>query len=335
MTPLPLITGATGFAGGHLLERLLEGADPTEGGPSSVPRGAAPRIHAWGNPSGRPLPAGAATDPRVAWRAVDLLDRSAVREALAATRPGVIYHCAGIADVQGSWDRPVRALRTNVLGTHNLLEAARDAGIASSVLVTGSSLVYKPSGEAITENHPIGPTTPYGVSKLAQEMTAGASALPVLMARSFNHAGPRQDTGYVTSAFARQLAEIEAGVSPPVLRVGNLDSRRDITDVRDTVRAYIALVERGTAGRPYNVCSGHTYRIRDLLDILLALARVPVRVETDPARLRPSDNPVVLGSHARITADTGWTPLIPIERTLADLLEYWRERLRAGLRQPQ
>ncbi len=152
-----------------------------------------------------------------------------------------------------------------------------------------------------------------------------SAALPrVLIARPFNHAGPRQSDAYVTSSFARQIAEAEAGRREPVLRVGNLESRRDITDVRDTVRAYHAMMERGTARRPYNVCSGIAYLVRDLLDSLIALARIPVRVESDPARMRPSDNPVVLGDNSRIRSEVGWSPRIGMEQTLRDLLAYWR-----------
>jgi GDP-4-dehydro-6-deoxy-D-mannose reductase len=212
------------------------------------------------------------------------------------------------------------------MGTHNLLQACRDAGIAPRVLVTGSALVYRAQRDALTEDAPIAPPNPYGVSKLAQEMTAAASGLPVLLTRPFNHAGPRQAPTFATSAFAQQIARIEAGRAEPVLRVGNLEARRDVTDVRDTVRAYHALVERGVPGRAYNVCSGQAHSMRELLDLLLARARVRVRIEVDPERLRPSDNPVILGSHARLTADTGWTPAIPIEQTMADLLDYWRAR---------
>jgi len=260
----------------------------------------------------------------VTWHAVDLLDRASVREALAATRPSVIYHCAGFADVHDAWRAPARALRVNALGTHHLLEAAREAGLSCRVLVTGSALVYRPAADPLTEDSPIGPASPYGVSKLAQEMTAAASPLPVMIVRPFNHAGPGQSASYATSAFAQQVAEIEAGSREPILRVGNLDARRDITDVRDTVRAYEALAERGTPHMPYNVCSGRARSMRELLDILLSLSRVRVRVEVDPSRLRPSDNPVIAGSHDRLTRDTGWRPEIPIEQTLADLLQHWR-----------
>jgi GDP-4-dehydro-6-deoxy-D-mannose reductase len=260
----------------------------------------------------------------VTWTAVDLLDRAAVRDALAAARPSVIYHCAGQADVQDAWRAPARALRVNVLGTHHLLESVRDLGLSCGVLVTGSAQIYRASARAVAEDDPIGPANPYGVSKLAQEMIAAATPIPTWLVRPFNHAGPGQSPSYVTSAFAQQIAEIEAGRREPVIHVGNLDAQRDITDVRDTVRAYQALAEAGQPGRPYNVCCGRAYSMRGLLDILVSLARVRVRVEVDPARLRPSDNPLILGSHARLTADTGWTPVIPIEQTLADLLDYWR-----------
>ncbi len=314
MPGFPLVTGATGFAGSHLIDELLT-------------RDAV--VAAWAHQgSSRSADSG---DPRVRWTSVDLLDRQAVTRALADTRPSVIYHCAGIAHVGESWNAPERALRVNALGTHHLLDGVRDAGLACPVLVTGSALVYRPSDRAIAEDDPIGPADPYGVSKLAQEMLAlRARHAPVFVARPFNHAGPRQAPSYSTSSFARQIADIEAGRAAPVLRVGNLESRRDITDVRDTVRAYVAMVERGRPGRPYNVCSGTAYRVRDLLDALVRASRVPITIEIDPARLRPSDNPVIAGDRSRLTTETGWTPRIPIEQTLTDLLDYWRRATRSS-----
>lgn len=310
MSGLPLITGGTGFAGSHLIEELLR---------------TAPTVAAWSNPRGAPVETG---DSRVRWNAVNLLDRHAVATAIEALEPSVVYHCAGAADVGTSWEDPVKPLRVNALGTHHLLDAIRASGLSCPVLVTGSALVYRPSLEPIAEESPIGPSSPYGFSKLAQEMIAAQTRwCPVLLARPFNHAGPRQSTAYVTSSFARQIAEIEAGLVPPVLNVGNLDARRDITDVRDTVRGYRLLVENGTPGRPYNVCSGRAYRIGDLLDTLLGLARTSVRIAVDRARLRPSDNPVVAGNPARIAAEVGWGATIPIEQTLEDLLDYWRLRV--------
>ena len=312
MPGLPLVTGATGFAGSHLLDQLLE---------------AGTAVHAWANPSGRPI---AAADARIRWQTVDILDKGAVLDALGDARPAAIYHCAGIAHVGDTWSEPTRALRINVLGTHHLLEAVRATELDCPVLVTGSALVYRQAAHAIGEDHPIGPGSPYGVSKLAQEMLAmQASGLRVILARPFNHAGPRQNDSYVTSSFARQIAEIESGRREPVLRVGNLDARRDITDVRDTVRAYRLLVEHGQPRRPYNVCRGHAYQIAGLLDILVSMSTASFRIEPDPARMRPSDTPVVLGDASRLTRETGWTPALPIEQTLRDLLAYWRGRVAA------
>jgi GDP-4-dehydro-6-deoxy-D-mannose reductase len=309
------VTGATGFAGSHLLDSLLNEESA---------------VAAWANPGGRPGPP--ARDMRVSWRGVDILDAAAVTRELRSLRPSVIYHCAGVPHVAESWDHPSHALQVNVVGTHRILEGLRAAGHECPVLIVGSALVYRPSASALAEDAPIGPSTPYGVSKLAQEMVgARAGDLPVYLARPFNHAGPRQSAEFVTSSFAKQIAGIEAGHSEPVLRVGNLESRRDITDVRDTVRAYRLIVRHGRPRRPYNVCAGRAYRIGDLLDILLNLSGIRIRLETDPARMRPSDTPIVLGDRARVGAEAGWEPGIPIERTLADLLDHWR---RAIVREP-
>lgn len=305
----PLVTGATGFAGSHLLAQLLEDE---------------PVVAAWAHAGGRRQPP--SSSGAVEWTAVDLLDQAATVEALDGLRPSAIYHCAGTPHVAESWAAPSHALHVNVVGTYHLFEALRRIHHSCPVLVTGSAQVYRPATEAVTEDHPIGPANPYAVSKLAQEMLAARERhVPVLLARPFNHAGPRQSADFVTSSFAKQLAEIEAGLSDPVLHVGNLDVRRDITDVRDTVRGYRLLVERGRPARPYNVCSGEAYRIADLLDILIGLTRADVRRETDPARIRPADSPILVGDRTRITTETGWAPQIPIERTLSDLLDYWRE----------
>lgn len=306
----PLVTGATGFAGGHLLDHLLESE---------------PAVAGWANPHGTPP---RASGPRVTWAGVDLLDRGAVTDAIARLRPRAIYHCGGVADVGGSWADPARSLRVNALGTLHVLEAVRSARLDCAVLVTGSALVYRQSADPISETAPIGPANPYAFSKLAQEMLALRSeGIRVTVVRPFNHAGPGQSPAYVTSAFARQIAEIEAGRQAPVLHVGNLASRRDITDVRDTVRAYRLLVETNAGPGPYNVCCGRAYPVSDLLEMLVRLARVPVRIEVDSARVRPVDNPVVVGDGSKLARETGWTPRIPIERTLADLLDWWRARV--------
>jgi len=310
---LPLVTGATGFVGGHLLTRLLE----TE-----------PAIAAWSNPGGHPPDV---SDPRIHWQAVDILDAPAVTRALNALQPSTVYHCAGIADVGGAWQDPQRALKVNVIGTHYLLEGLRRAGGRCRVLLTGSAHVYRQSSGAIDEDSPVGPASPYGVSKLAQEMLAGRdSDCPMIITRPFNHAGPGQSAAFATSSFARQIAEIEARSREPVVLVGNLDARRDITDVRDVVRAYALLMEHGLPDRPYNICRGEAHRIGDLLDILVGLARTRVELRVDRSLVRPHDNPVFLGNPSRIEKDVGWRADIPIERTLADLLDDWRVRLHAA-----
>ena len=306
----PLVTGASGFAGSHLVDHLLEHE---------------PEVVAWGHgPTGVPDDRGG----RVRWHAVDVTDGASVTRALRASPPSAVYHCAGIADVHSTWQDSALALRVNVMGTHTLLTALHEvAANGVPVLVTGSALVYRPSTEPLTEDAPLGPSSPYGVSKLAQEMVALHASGRVIVTRPFNHAGPRQAAAYVTSSFARQIAEAEAGLREPVLRVGNLDARRDITDVRDTVRAYRLLIQHGQCRRPYNVCRGRAYRVGDLLDVLVRSARVPIDVKTDPARLRPNDNPVVLGDPRRLQADTGWTAQVRVEQTLSDLLDYWRTHL--------
>jgi GDP-4-dehydro-6-deoxy-D-mannose reductase len=305
----PLVTGAAGFAGGHLIEHLLE----TESHVSGWRHGGVPSIPT--------------SDERVMWAAVDVTDPDAVAASLDALRPSAIFHCAGIADVHSTWSDSASALRVNVMGTHHLLAALERLGLDVPVLITGSALVYRPSMDALSEESPIGPSSPYGVSKLAQELVGLAARGRVVLTRPFNHAGPRQAPAYVTSSFARQIVEAEAGLREPVLAVGNLDARRDITDVRDTVRAYRLLIDKGQPRRPYNVCRGEAYRVGDLLQALVGQSRVAIEVRTDPARLRPNDNPVVLGDPRRLTADTGWAPRIPIEQTLRDLLDYWRQQV--------
>ncbi len=313
-----LITGAAGFAGSHLLDLIEPGDRP---------------VVAWRRPDEN-LPA-PPTGTRCRWMALELLDRGAVRQAIHDVRPALVYHLAGIAHVGGSWNQVVRTLEVNVLGTHHVLEAVADLDPPSRVLITGSALVYREQPRALTEDDPIGPASPYGLSKLAQEMT-GAHAfserdVPVLLTRPFNHIGPRQDPSFFASGVARQVARIELGLSAPVLEVGNLDSRRDLTDVRDTVRAYRAILERGVPGRAYNVCAGQAYRIGDILEKLLSRSRVRIEVRRDRARYRPHDAPLVLGDHSRLAGELGWAPTIPIEQTLTDLLEYWRQATRAGV----
>ena len=293
-----LVTGAGGFAGSHLVDLLTSSGAAVTG-----------------------------------WRRrdVDILDARAVERAVATLRPAVVFHCAGAAHVGQSWGSPRETLATNVLGTHHLLSGLRKAGVSARVLVPGSSYVYRQSDHPLSEEDPIGPASPYALSKFAQEMlgTRGNAedGQQVFLARSFNHIGPRQNPSFAASAFAKQIALIEKGRIPPVIEVGNLDAVRDLTDVRDTARAYRDILDRGRPGVVYNVCSGTAHRIRDILDGLTALSRVPLEVRVDPGRYRPNDTPVLLGNPARLQRETGWRPLIPLAQTLTDLLDYWRKEV--------
>jgi GDP-4-dehydro-6-deoxy-D-mannose reductase len=303
-----LVTGAAGFAGSHLVEQLAGSCEIVGWARSAPPREVAPLAR---------------------WEAVDLLHRDHVRAAIAAMRPSVVYHCAGLPHVAESWRDAAQPLAINALGTHHLLDALRRAGVRARVLVVGSATVYARADVPLREDAPLGPDSPYARSKLAQEqlgLRAGADdGLDVIVTRTFNHTGPRQTASFVAPSMARQIALIERGAAEPVIRVGNLDAQRDISDVRDVARAYASLMTSGQPGTVYNVCSGVGRSIRSLLDALLARARVPVAIELDASRMRPSDTPVLVGDPSRVGAATGWRPAIPFEQTVDDLLEYWRK----------
>jgi GDP-4-dehydro-6-deoxy-D-mannose reductase len=313
-----LVTGAAGFVGGHLIDLLdTEGVD----------------VAAWYRSGGTAPPSATSTSvSRVTWQAVDLLDPAHVYRAISNLKPAAVYHCAGAAHVGLSWGDTARTLAINVRGTHNLLDGLRRARVAARVVIPSSAMVYAPADRALSEDDPLVPRSPYALSKLAQEMEgirAISDGLDVTIARAFNHMGPRQDPYFAASGFARRIADIEAGRWAPEIDVGNLDAQRDLTDVRDTIRAYTLILRRGIPGRPYNVCTGRAITIRELLDRLLARARVPVRVRVDPARLRPNDVPLLLGNPSRIQAELGWRPQIPLDQTLDDLLNDWRARSHA------
>jgi GDP-4-dehydro-6-deoxy-D-mannose reductase len=299
-----LVTGAHGFVGRHLVSHLEANGDEV----TSVDRGE---------------------------HGPDITDAEGVHALLEDLKPEVVYHLAGWADVGGSWKAPVEAFRANAEGTLNVLTAAADVGV-SRVLAVSSADVYgkvDPGELPLTEDSPLRPASPYAVSKVAADYL-GLQAwlgrgLPVLRVRAFNHLGPGQTDKFVAPALASRIAHAERD-GGEVLTVGNLSARRDFTDVRDVVRAYRLLMESGEPGEVYNVCSGVDLAVQDLADRLLAQATVPLRFETDPELLRPVDVPVLRGSHARLTAATGWEPEISIDRTLTDLLEDWRARVAAG-----
>jgi GDP-4-dehydro-6-deoxy-D-mannose reductase len=303
-----LVTGGAGFAGSHLVQTLAGTGD----------------VVAWT----RATPPPEEIVPLATWQQVDLLDRDAVRAAIRRAEPDEVYHCAGAPNVAHSWRDTVSPLSSNVLGTHILLDALRRAGSRCRVLIPGSATIYAPSSSPLTEESPVAPVNPYALSKLAQEQLGMISGredgIDVIITRSFNHTGPRQSAAFAAPNMARQIALIEAGAIEPMIKVGNLDARRDMTDVRDMARAYIGLMQKGTPSTIYNVASGVAPSMKSILEALVARARVAVRIETDQSLLRPSDTPVLLGDATRLRSATGWQPQIPFERTLDDLLTYWR-----------
>ncbi|GIW05405.1 MAG: GDP-mannose 4,6-dehydratase [Dehalococcoidia bacterium] len=275
------------------------------------------------------LPPGAI--PGVRWRPVELLDPAAVSALVQELRPDCIYHLAGQASVALSWTDPIGTFEGNVETTIVLFEAVLAARLDPVVLVVGSNEVFgavRPEEQPIGEDAPFRPANPYATSKVAQDYLAYQYALShrlrTVRVRPFMHVGPGQRPDFAIASFARQIAAIEAGEQEPVIRVGNLNSERDITDVRDIVRAYRLLTARGTPGEAYNIGRGSAYRIGDLLDLLLAMANQPIRVEVDPERLRPSDTPVVICDNRKVRREVGWQPQIELATTLRDTLAYWR-----------
>lgn len=295
-----LITGASGFVGPHLSRLLAAAGDDVTG-----------------------------LDQH---QGPDLLDADRWVEVLAHHQPDVVYHLAGWSDVSGSWQQPAQTFRVNALGTLSVLEAARQAKI-SRVLLISSADVYgpvSPSLQPITEAHPPQPRSPYGVSKQAAEALGlqyhRAHGLDVVIVRPFNHLGPGQSPQFAAPAFASQIAEAERAGGGAVSH-GDLSAERDLTDVRDVVRAYRLLAEHGVPGEVYNVCSGQAVAMAAVLDMLIARATVPVAKILDPSRLRPVELPVLQGSHDKLTEATGWQPEVPLDQTLADVLADARLRV--------
>jgi GDP-4-dehydro-6-deoxy-D-mannose reductase len=255
----------------------------------------------------------------------DVRDAGTCRAQVRGARPDAILHLAAIASVADAWRQPDVVTDVNVGGTRNLLDAVADAAPGARFLLVSSGEVYgavPESQQPIDEDTPARPPSPYAASKLEAEAVARDADLDTVIARPFPHIGPGQDTRFAIASFASQIAEIERGAEP-VLRVGNLDARRDISDVRDVVAAYLALLTGGSAG-PYNVCSGRAVRIGDVLASLLELAERDVEVLPDPARLRPADIPLLLGSPALIERELGWRAGLPLEQTLRDTLTFFR-----------
>ena len=311
-----LVTGVSGFVGGHLAEHLI-GSDDLVVGLSESGRWPVELAH---------------VSRQVRIEACDLTQ--AVEADLAALiarkQPEVIYHLAAQANPQASLDDPRGTWTLNLGGALNLLEAVKASGQKPRVILVGSGVCYGnpgPKHQPVGESCPLRPNNPYAASKAAADLLGIQHYLShgthVVIVRPFNHAGPRQSPAYVLSGLARQVAEAEAGRIPRV-EVGNLDVIRDFTDVRDVVRAYRLLAEMGSPGEVYNLGTGQGTRIADALESLRSLARVPIEVHVDPARVRPVDQPLLVSDSSKLRAATGWEPRLSIAQTLADMLDYWR-----------
>jgi GDP-4-dehydro-6-deoxy-D-mannose reductase len=313
-----LITGAGGFAGSYLAEECVRRGWSVHG-------------------TTRPANGAHVAGPGITLHSVELTDAAAVHALMERVRPEQIYHLAAQPSVQKAWQDPLSTLTNNIGAQLQVLTAVREVCPTARALVVSSSEVYgriDAARDSVDEATPFGPLDPYSVSKVSQEMLALqhylAFDMRIVRVRPFNHTGPRQSTGFVAPDFARQIALIEAGLSEPVIRVGNLEAVRDISDVRDVVRAYTLALCGGEAGTVYNVASGRGISVSDLLQSFLALARVMISVEVDSERLRPIDRPRIVGDATKLRRATGWEPSIPFEQTVRETLNYWRSRVATG-----
>lgn len=344
-----LITGATGMAGSHLAEYLLERGDceifasyrwrsKMDNLDDLQKAGKVNFVTEGGNITSvdqlSKIVEGVARTDALNLIEADLADAFSMRRIVGAVRPERIYHLAAQSYVPASWKAPAETLNLNIIGQVNLLEAVREAGIDPVIQIAGSSEEYGlvlPNEVPIKESNPLRPLSPYAVSKVAQEFLAyqycQSYGLRTVVSRGFNHTGPRRGHVFVTSSFAKQIVEIETGKKPPILYVGDLESRRDWTDVRDMVRAYWLATEKGAPGDVYNIGSGTTRSVGEMLDILLSMSNVKIDIKQDQARMRPSDVKILWADITKFSKLTGWEPRIPFEKTMSDLLDYWRERV--------
>lgn len=306
-----LIIGAAGFVGGYLIKELESLGD---------------EVFATKLPSEN-------LNADCCVRELDILDPAACSALIEEIKPDRIFHLAAQSSVAVSWKKPALTAQINVVGAINLLEAVRTADCDPTVLMIGSSEEYgavKSASGIISETQPLCPGNIYAATKVAQNYISGiyykGYGVKAICVRAFNHFGPGQLPQFVISDFCKQTAEIEAGLHEPVIRVGNLSARRDFTDVRDIVRAYSALAEKGRYGETYNVGSGRAIEIRSLLDMILSLSSAEIKVEIDESRLRPVDVPVIMADVSKINRDIGWCAKIDIRQTIKDVLDYWRAK---------
>ena len=315
-----LITGITGFVGSHLVDYIIENH---------------PEVEVFG---------------MVRWRSrmenilhildkivlveADLKDIVSLKKCLVDIKPDRIFHLAAQSFVPTSWKLPAETFAINAIGQINLFEAILSLKFSPKIQVTGSSEEYGHVNSdeiPMKETNPLRPLSPYAVSKVAQDLLGWqyfkSYGLKTVRTRGFNHTGPRRGDVFICSNFAKQIAEIEKDKREPILHVGNLEAKRDFTDVRDIVRAYWICLERGEEGEVYNIGTGKACSMKEVLDILLSLSKVKVKIEVDPIRLRPSDVPVLLSDSSKFRKLTGWEPKIPFRQSLEDLINYWRERI--------
>lgn len=311
-----LITGITGFVGSHLAEYYLKNGDEVYG--TKKWRTDTTNIDHIGD--------------RIKWKKCDIEDSHIVYNVVRSIEPDVIHHLAAMSFVPDSWDYPQKTAVVNTIGSINFLEAVKHFAKDCVIQVASSSEIYGiQKNLPITEENLPDPDSPYGATKLAMDRFASvyfkSFGVKTVITRGFNHTGPRRGREFASSSFARQIAEIEAKKKPPTIKVGNLGSKRDFTDVRDMVRAYALAVERCDYGTPYNIATERIVTIQYVLDTLLSYSDVKVKVEQDPERMRPFDLNILHGCAKKFRDKTGWKPEIPLEKTLEDLLNYWRERV--------
>ncbi|MBU0612704.1 GDP-mannose 4,6-dehydratase [Patescibacteria group bacterium] len=299
--PNVLITGISGFVG-PFLKKVLEGRYNVHG-----------------------IDQKTANDKNV--YQVDLLDIKSLEDIVKKINPVQIYHLAGFSSVKESFDNPQLVYDINVTGTEHLFNVAMKLRIKPKVLLVSSAEVYgKPNHLPITEQHSLAPLNPYGESRVNQEKLLKSFNLPVCIARSFNHSGPGQSPAFVLSSFGKQIAEIEKKIIKPIMYVGNLEAKRDFSDVRDVVNAYSLIMKKGKVGEVYNVCSGEAYTVSDLLKKMLSMSKSEIVVEKDSKRMRPSDIPILQGDRSKLEKDTGSVFRISIDKMLKDILDFWRDR---------
>jgi GDP-4-dehydro-6-deoxy-D-mannose reductase len=302
-----LITGGTGFVGSHLIHFLKSYAS---------------RIAV--------LASGGSSRPEldVDYYEIDIRDRGEVRSVVQELKPNQIYHLAAVSAVGPSWSNPQLTYEVNVFGANNLFSAAMSLPSPPRILNVSTAHVYAPSSRALSEDSLVQPNNPYAASKAMAELLVVEyqkhAAGGIITARAFNHTGPGQPPNFVLPSIAKQFAEIEAGLQTPRLAVGNIEVKRDFTDVRDVVRAYCMLLDKGKPGEIYNVCSGYAIRLADIIQMFESVSGTKITIETDAARVRCNDVSEICGDPKKIREVTGWYPQISLPKTIADLLDYWR-----------